>query len=85
MSVTVELGSVVTVSIAATLIRHFIIRHQATEVADARLKEAMHALDSKQGMMDILEIGTKQLALLSQVGEALSEVRLTERLILSMT
>ncbi|EPT00541.1 hypothetical protein FOMPIDRAFT_1016395 [Fomitopsis schrenkii] len=57
MSVTVELGSVVT----------------ATEVADARLKEAMHALDSKQGMMDILEIGTKQLALLSQVGEALSE------------
>ena len=52
---------------------------QATEVADARLKEALRALDSKREMMDILELGTKQLSLLSQVGEALAEVDLTEQ------
>lgn len=74
MSVTLELGAVITVGVAHIMKLQLMKRHQATEVADARLKEALRALDSKQEMMDILEIGTKQLSLLSQVGEALSEV-----------
>ena len=80
MSVTLEFGSVVTVSTTRTgILRCFsAIKPQAIEVADERLQEALRALDSKREMMDILEIGTKHLSLLSQVGEALAEVSLTE-------
>ena len=47
---------------------------QLAEVADARLKEAMRTLQSQQGMMKKIKLGTDSLQLFMNVGETVSEV-----------
>lgn len=51
-------------------------KRQAAEVANVRLEQAQSALESKKKMMDILDTAIKHLSLLSQVGEAIAEVRI---------
>ena len=48
---------------------------QLAEVADARLQEAMRTLQSQQGMMKKIKLGTDSLQLFMNVGETVSEVR----------
>ena len=48
---------------------------QLAEVANARLQEAMRTLQSQQGMMKKIKLGTDSLQLFMNVGETVSEVR----------